>query len=637
VKREFLGVTALSDIANPPNHRKIMTDGESSQPRFGVFEINPPSERELIDQEEMIAKEIAEDHKVYEIPDLTMEDDKILRRLDHESFTLPELDERAKSGDDVVAELAAWAVCETAETAKDWGIKWPNTPCGREARRALEQARPKLFEIGGRKHQKRARGKKASQFFGQESSNPNIEPENPKGEEAKAGRAIAWWGGQELWCDHCGYGAKLEADDAKHRNWMHTGDFNVVRFRCLNCKAEMELSQRALSQLKKRAELGDVQAAAEVCGSIRMVIDWACNASNTTRGKVALAFLLGRFISEYFADSAWRPTTRRPCQHAPEWMAVLERSFADRLVPRRKRGGGATPLLLAEMEAVLSDYQHAKTRAEGMQPLWSQHVSLTIQVRCGLLSASDRAPIEICERGTPMEWLEGLLLPRLEAKYSNPASLKRDDPKLFDLLDRQMGKEGITLSAALRRACRRDWKTVAPRLWQTRCLGTVRESFKNRYRDAIAAEKKAEAAKNAKIAACKRNNKGHIWVIDLETRIPDYVIRRSHAENPKGECVCVKCGERVKYEDAKEKGMFLMDLERNAALACCDEKKIRAWAWKWKKWRLPEDPREFWTATAESIKTRPPRPPFPRSVSDKLEAKLAAELGEIATSVRKAA
>ena len=216
--------------------------------------------------------------------------------------------------------------------------------------------------------------------------------------------------------------------------------------------------------------------------------------------------------------------------------------------------------------------------------------------------------------------------------------MKRENLKLFNLLDGQMAKEVITLSAALRRACRKHWKTVAPHLWPTRCLGTVRESFKNRYRAAIAADKKAEAANNAKIVACKRNLKGHIWITDPETRIPGYVIRRSHAENSKGECMCVKCGERVKYEDAKEKGMFLMNLERTAAFGRCDEKKIRDWAWKWHKWRLPEDPQEFWTAIAESIKARPPRPPFSRSVNNKLEAKLAAELGTgDSTSVRIAA
>ena len=375
----------------------------------------------------------------------TMKDDPTpeFRRLERESLTFDQLDERSKREDDVVAQLAAWAVCETAETAQDWGINWPNTPCGREARRTLEEARPKLFHLAGRKHQKRTRRKKETQSFGEECSNPscNDEPENSKSEEAKSGTTIAWWVGQELWCDDCGYGARLEADDAKHPNWMHTGDVNVVRFSCLNCKAEMELSQRALNQLKKRAELGDAQAAAEMCGSIRMLIDWACNASNTTRGKVALAFLLGGFIPKFVAHSAWRLTAMRPIKFAPkpEWMAVRERSFgftrgrpgtegrgrraaaASRarrgsVVSREQLDGGASPLLLAEWNAVQSDYLRARIRAEGLQPLRSQPVSVAKQARAGLLSQTDKVLIEIYEKGNPKERLEVLLLPRIEEK-----------------------------------------------------------------------------------------------------------------------------------------------------------------------------------------------------------------------------
>ena len=76
-----------------------------------------------------------------------------------------------------------------------------------------------------------------------------------------------------------------------------------------------------------------------------------------------------------------------------------------------------------------AEYQEAKERCLATKHiLWPRRLSMTEQVRYGLLSASDKALIEICERGTPREFLEGLLLPRLEKKYPDLEALKKGGP-----------------------------------------------------------------------------------------------------------------------------------------------------------------------------------------------------------------
>ena len=116
---------------------------------------NPPSEEELIAQEEQIAAE--GDNGTY-VPELTVEDELDLRQLETKNFTLDELKERVER-EDLVGRLAAGALCEMAFLGKDWALRSPDTIHGRSAWAELEKAIPKLSEICGRKVQPRPRRK----------------------------------------------------------------------------------------------------------------------------------------------------------------------------------------------------------------------------------------------------------------------------------------------------------------------------------------------------------------------------------------------------------------------------------------------------------------------------------------------
>ena len=463
-----------------------------------------------------------------------------------------------------------------------------------------------------------------------------IASENAKGGKTEARTAVPWWVGRILWCDKCGHGTKLEVDDLKRAHWVDTKDLNVVRIRCLKCKAEievtggLELKHLTIGQLEERSEHGDPQAAAKISGAIHIVMDLALNAPNTTRGKVALAFLLRRFIPEFFASSAWRLTRRRPCQLSPEWMAISEKALSDKILALRIRGGGATPLLVKERELVGAEYQEAKERCLATKHiLWPRRLSMTEQVRYGLLSASDKALIEICERGTPREFLEGLLLPRLEKKYPDLEALKKGDPRLFSLYFRRKHRPKIKVSGALRSDCRNHWhRTVAPNLERTGRFGKARKSLRDRclpYRTSVAAMESALVVKSAKIAACKP----HKWIEWAPGLIPAYVRTPWGApRNSKGVCFCIQCGKREEHEAAHLERMLQINLERNNALESLDEAKIRAFAWKWHRRRLSEDPQEFWWQIAEAITIRPPRPKLSSITIHRLHSRLAAELGK---------
>jgi hypothetical protein len=194
-----------------------------------------------------------------------------------------------------------------------------------------------------------------------------------------------------------------------------------------------------------------------------------CNALNTTRGNVAGA-VLGRRMPGFFALSNRKPTTRRKCQFGITYRVVSERSFCDKALTLRIRGKAATPLLLAQWQAIEDEY---------LQAIIRRFSGILRSSRGILLSSRERLVIEVYERGDPNEILKKLIWPRIRFSYSSEATLERDYPGLAGFIDRQRNgapdengafngrilPRGGSLRAALKAVCRRDWlKTVAPNL-----------------------------------------------------------------------------------------------------------------------------------------------------------------------------
>jgi hypothetical protein len=605
-----------------------------------------PSREELIAREKQIAageEQIAtEDDSKTEIPDLRLEDVREFREIENQNYPPDQLEERAER-EDLVGRCAAGAMCEMVVAGKDVAFENPDAAHGKSAWVQLEPAIPKLSQLCGRKAQKRPKRRNEIRFLGEKPSNPApciVAAGNAKSAKTETVRARCWWVDRILWCEDCSWAGKLEVDDPKRPNWVLTGCCNVVRFRCADCHAEIEITggeefqYLTVGQLRERAKHGDPQAAPKLGSAIHRVIDWAVNAPSTTRGKVALAFLLGRFILEFFASSAWRLTGKRSCQLGRQWTAFFERALADKTVERRTRGGGTTPVLLREDELVKADYEDAKYRCLATRHiLWPQALSMAQQVRAGLLSATDKALIEIYERGTALEYMEAVLLPRLENRYPDMETLKRGDTRLYKLYKGRDHKPEKKVAGALRSDYRNDWKrTVAPILRRTgrfRKAAKSPRSLDRAYQHAVSAAENDAILQDAKIVACK----GHEWV-EYAPGIPSYVCRPSHLKNPKalrnprGECICLKCGKRERHDGVELERMLQINLERNDALESLDEAKIRAFAWKWHGRRLSEDRKVFWWQLAEAITLRPPRPQLSPSTDRRLRAKLAVELGE---------